>query len=267
MVEARVAGGESGPQPVAASTDFRDAAAGPGILGPVRRTDPDAVELPQVDDLPAPAAQVVAALAPMISDERMARIDAVIASRIGSVVPVLEEMADPHNGAAVLRTADALGIHELHVIEARNRFLVSRGVARGTAHWLDLRRHRDGRACIDELRARQFRVLVASTEGTIEPEELARIPRVAIVFGNEHAGVSPSLRERVDGVYRIPMRGFVESLNVSVAAAITLWAATRARTGDLGEAARTALRARFMMSSVREAGLVVREIVARHRGT
>lgn len=233
----------------------------------MRRSDPEAVEIPDAADLPAPAQRVIDALAPMISTERMERIDAVIAARIGNVVPVLEEMADPHNGAAVLRTADALGIHEIHVIEARNRFLVSRGVARGTAHWLDLHRHRDGRACIDELRARQFRVLVASTEGTVEPEEIARIPRVAIVFGNEHAGVSPSLRERVDGVYRIPMRGFVESLNVSVAAAITLWAATRDRRGDLPDAAKTALRARFMMASVRDAPLVVREILARRRGT
>ncbi len=233
----------------------------------MRRNVPEAVEVPEAPDLPGPAEDVIAALAPMVSAERMERIDAVVGARIGSVVPVLEEMADPHNGAAVLRTADALGIHEIHVIESRNRFLVSRGVARGTAHWLDLHRHRDGRACIDGLRARDFRVLVASAEGAIGPDELARIPRVAVIFGNEHTGVSPSLRGRVDGVYRIPMRGFVESLNVSVAAAITLWAATRERPGDLAAATRAALRARFMMESVRDADLVVREILARRRGT
>jgi len=229
----------------------------------VRRDDPEAEPVPTPRALPAEPREVLDALEPMLSPERLARIDEVVRGRIGSVVPVLEEIADPHNAAAVLRTAEALGVQEVHVVEARHPFLVSRGVSRGTAHWIDLERHRDGRACIDGLHARGFRVLVASMHGTIGPEELARIPHVAVVFGNEHAGVTPSLRALADGTYCVPMCGFVESLNVSVAAAITLWAATRGRSGDLPDAAREALRARFVLESVRDGELVVRELVRR----
>jgi tRNA (guanosine-2'-O-)-methyltransferase len=79
------------------------------------------------------------------------------------------------------------------------------------------------------------------------------------VFGNEHAGVSEELRHLADGTYAIPMQGFVQSLNVSVAAAITLFAATRGRPGDLEASERQLLRARYTLLSVPRAGEIVAE--------
>ncbi len=88
-------------------------------------------------------------------------------------------------------------------------------------------------------------------------EELAEVPRVAVVFGNEHAGPSPHMREAADGTYGIPMRGFVESLNVSVAAAITLNVLMRSRPPDFDEAEQEALVARLLYRRVPDAKAIV----------
>jgi tRNA (guanosine-2'-O-)-methyltransferase len=100
-------------------------------------------------------------------------------------------------------------------------------------------------------------------EGTTTPSALRGSDALAIVFGNEHRGVSEALRALSDGTYAIPMNGFVESLNVSVAAAITMHAATEGRAGDLTAHDQQALRARFMLNSVRNGEVIVHEVMSR----
>ncbi len=232
----------------------------------MRRDNPEVEPLTsqaQRAPLPASAAVVIDALARFITDERKARIESVIAGRTRRVLPVLERLSDPHNTAAVLRSADAFGAHEVHVIETKERFVASSRVAKGSERWLDLVCHADTDACVDALHARGYRVLIAAMDGQVEPQDLAALGRVAVVFGNEHAGVSAAMRARADGAYRIPMRGFVESLNVSVAAAITLSSALRDAPGDLDEADREGLRARFLFQSIDHADAIVREHVRR----
>lgn len=214
--------------------------------------------------LPASAAEVIAVLRPLLTDARLERIEAVIAARTRSVIPVLERLSDPHNTAAVLRSADAFGAQEVHVVEERSRFVASARVAKSAERWLDLVRHDTTTACVAQLHARGHRVLVAALDGDVLPTDLAAIPRVALVFGNEHAAVSDEARALADGVFRIPMRGFVDSLNVSVAAAVALHAALAGRTGDLDEADREQLRARFYLQSIEQADEIVREHVRRH---
>ena len=97
-------------------------------------------------------------------------------------------------------------------------------------------------------------------DGSIGPSALADVP-TAVIFGNEHAGVSAEAESLADGSYAIPMAGFVESLNVSVAAAVTLYAATAGRTGDLHAEEQRTLKARFLLASVRDAERVVEERV------
>lgn len=230
----------------------------------VLRADPkDTFGLPRPSALPADPSVVVSALSPLITEGRLKRIEAVIAARTRSVVPVLDGLIDSHNIAAVLRSADAFGVQDVHVIEAHDQpFVASHRVAQGTERWLDIVRHDGPEACAQQLRERGYRILVASMDGEVGPADLRRSQDpVAVVFGNEHAGVSSALTNLADATYGIPMRGFVESLNVSVANAITLQAATEGRAGDLSADARLQLRARFMMLSVERAD----EIVAEHR--
>lgn len=223
----------------------------------MKRDHPDVIELGALAPLPARADEIVRRLSPLVTPQRLARMDAVIARRTRSLVPVLEDLADPHNGAAVMRSADAFGCHEVHVIEQRHPFAVSHRVTRGTHRWLELIKHESTEACVESLRTRGYRVYVASMEGGTSPEALAAIERVAVVFGNEHKGPSPAMRSAADGTYAIPMVGFVESLNVSVASAITLYVAARGRHGDLDDDAKMEIRARFLMATVRDAERVL----------
>lgn len=236
----------------------------------MRRDAPELFEL-STEDAHAPAAgppidlpdrpdRICAVLEPLLSEARKQRIRSVIAARSRAVVPVLEGLIDPHNVAAVLRSAEAFGVQELHLVEGEEPFLASRRIAQGTERWVDVVRHASAPACVQALRARDYRVYVAALDGDVEPEQLAREPRVAIVFGNEHAGVSDTMRQLCHGTYTIPMSGFVQSLNVSVAAALTLYAAMRGRPGDLDPEARASLYARYCMMSVPRA----HEILAEH---
>ena len=197
-------------------------------------------------------------LEPLLTDERRARIDAVLAGRTRAVTVVLDGLIDPHNVSAVLRSADAFGVQRVHLVEGDTRMRVARRITQGCERWLEVMHHPSITACLRWLHEHGYRVLVASADGETTPEALPDVPRLAIVFGNEHAGASHAAREGADGTYAIPMRGFVDSLNVSVAAAITLQQAMRGREGDLDAHDRQQLRARFLLTAVPRA----REIIA-----
>lgn len=232
----------------------------------MRRDLPEVFEISHRDVLPASAEVVIKALQPLLTRERIERLESIINRRTRSVTAVLDGLIDPHNTAAILRSADAFGTHEVHVIEREEPFVASTRVTTGAERWLEVIRHSTADACIDSFHDRGFRVYVATTDGDLTPDELAAIKKLAIVFGNEHSGVSQTLTQRTDGTYRIPMKGFVQSLNVSVATAITLHAATNGRPGDLTANERTLLRARFMMLSVRNAEQIVLDYLRRDEG-
>lgn len=224
----------------------------------MRRDHPDVIDVAATAPLPAAASDVVAALSPLVTEQRLARMNAVIDRRTRSLIPVLEDLADPHNGAAVMRSADAFGCHEVHIVEDRHPFRVSHRVTRGTHRWLELHKHRDIHACLAHLDEQGYQVFIAAMDGELTPEDLAAVPRAAVVFGNEHEGVSEAVRAAARGTYAIPMVGFVESLNVSVASAITLYVASRGRHGDLDDEAREIIRARYLLSQVKDAERIVR---------
>ena len=207
---------------------------------------------------------MIAALSPLLTQERRARIEQVVATRTRAVVPVLERLVDPRNISAVLRSAEAFGVQDVHLIDPEDTFVAARSITRGGQRWLDIMRHSNPRDCVNSLQERGYRVLVASVSGGLTPEALREIPKVAVVFGNEHAGASEAMHDLADGTYTIPMRGFVESLNVSVANAITLQSATEGRAGDLSEREQLLLRARFMMLSVPRPLEVVAEFERRN---
>jgi tRNA (guanosine-2'-O-)-methyltransferase len=227
------------------------------------RGDPDTYLVADHSLLPAADNVILAALEPLLTEERRTRIDQVVAARSTAVTAVLDGLVDSHNVSAVLRSADAFGVQRVHVIQGTEPFLATTRIALGADRWVDVIRHATSAACVRALRERGHRIFVASMEGAVAPEALAHEPRVAIVFGNEHSGVSQELRDLADGTYAIPMCGFVQSLNVSVAAAISLFAATRGRPGDLEPAEARALRARFVWKSVPQADAIVAEYLRR----
>ena len=201
---------------------------------------------------------IVALLEPLVLEQRQEKLRSVAAQRLSSVTVVMDAPHDPHNAAAILRSCEAFGVGEAHVVLRSERFRTSRAVARGTERWVSLHVHRAPASAIGSLRRSDMRLVAAHPEGRLLPADLASIARVAVLVGNEHDGIRHELRTAADDTVRIPMRGFVESLNVSVAAALLLEAATRGRAGDLNEEQRRAFYARGLYLSVPRA----REVLA-----
>jgi tRNA (guanosine-2'-O-)-methyltransferase len=221
----------------------------PGVLGVEELIGPRIARAESHD-----AARVVRVLEPMVSEARRERLKAVIARRLASVAVVLDGPYDPHNGAAVVRSCEAFGVQKVHVVEQEKiAFAVARSVSRGAEKWVDLVRHASPPSAIAWARDHGMPLLGAHPEGELSPEELSSMPRVVLVLGNEREGIREEIRRECSARVRVPMRGFVESLNMSVTAAILLYSATRGRPGDLDEATRLRLYARGLYLTIPKA--------------
>src|SRR6478736_7130536 len=117
-------------------------------------------------------ANMIAALSPLLLDERRARIDAAVAARLGGLRVVIENLHDPHNGAAVLRSAEAFGVQRVEVIESVEPFRFSSTVTQGCEKWLDLVRHRTLAEALAGLRADGFAIYAAVPGASVALDEL-----------------------------------------------------------------------------------------------
>ncbi len=178
--------------------------------------------------------------------ERVARVREALARRLGSVVAVCEAVRRRHNVSAILRSCEAFGVHEVHLVTGTG-FDVSAGAARGAERWVVRRRFTHTAESLADLRARGFRVYVADLqEESYSPEDVPVDGPIAVLFGSEMRGVSDEARALADGAVRIPMHGLTASLNVSVSAAILLRALTERRRAVAGPDLDPAEQARFL---------------------
>lgn len=211
-----------------------------------------------------------------LAPERKARIDAVVANRTRTLTLVMEAFCDPQNVNAVLRTCEAFGIQELHAVEGPMKpWDRNKKISQNADKWLDVRRWRSTAECLGQLRAEGFAIYVTHLgPGSRTLDELAFAGKVALVLGNESRGVSDEALRLADATFAIPMRGFVQSFNVSVAAAIAIAKAVerreaeRGRHGDLTEADAAALRERFYVLAVKQRARIAKaEAVETRRAT
>jgi tRNA (guanosine-2'-O-)-methyltransferase len=208
------------------------------------------------------AEAVQRALAPLLTAERIARIDGVLDARLASVTIAVENTYDPHNAAATIRTCEALGLQDVHVIAAEG-FSAAKGVVRGAAQWIDLHRWRTPQAAVAALREGGFRVLATRPDAARSIDDLDVASPVAVMFGNEHDGLTPDAVAMCDEAVKVPMFGMTESFNLSVTVALvaTRLAARRrqhlGRLGDLAAERRAVLRARWFSFGLRGAAQIV----------
>ena len=173
----------------------------------------------------------------MRSPARVARIRTALAQRQPDLAVVLENVHDPHNVSAIFRSCDAVGVPRVDLLYTLEKFpAIGKKSSSSANKWVGRRPHRSVEECFAVLRAEGFRIAASHLgPGTVPLHEVNLREPVALVFGNEHRGVSDEAARRADLCFRIPMRGMIQSLNVSVAAAVALYEALRQRmaAGDL----------------------------------
>jgi tRNA (guanosine-2'-O-)-methyltransferase len=208
------------------------------------------------------AKAVIERLEPFVLDRRRERLLSAIGARLESVQVVFDAPHDPHNGAAVLRSCEAFGVQHVHVVERLEPFLSAVSVSRGAEKWVDVHRWGSADDAVSSLEADGLELIGARPDGELAPEDLASIPRVCLVLGNERDGIAGDLAAACSRSVRVPMRGLIESLNVSVTAAILLAYATNGRAGDLSEQERDRLYARGLYFTVDKAERILEDLDA-----
>jgi tRNA (guanosine-2'-O-)-methyltransferase len=201
-------------------------------------------------------ATIVDQLGEFVSEERRRRIEAVLAERVDSVQVAIERPYDPHNAAAVVRSAEAFGAGAVHVIAANERILRARKTTTGTHRWMETGHHDALPGFLEEIRARGMILAAACVDGTCVLQEVPVDRPLVLLFGNEHDGLSDAAKQAADVRFTAPMSGVAESLNLSVSAAVSLHSvlerrrAFMNRRGDLDDVEFARRRARWYLNSV-----------------
>lgn len=168
--------------------------------------------------------EVIQKLDSFLTDARKNRIANVIANRTFHVAPVIEGLANTGNVSAVMRTAEGLGFQPFHIINNGQKFKHSERISHGAEKWLSLWRWNDSLSCSKFLKKQGYRLVVSTVNDMAIPiTDLDFTQPTAIAWGNEAEGVSSTLLDEADQWCYIPMSGFTESLNISVAAAVSLF--------------------------------------------
>lgn len=168
-----------------------------------------------------------------MTPERSERLISVLNKRQDNITVVLENVFDPHNISAVMRTCDAVGIQDIYVLNtkiARHRKWGQKSSS--SAHkWLTVHQYTDAAECFYALRARYATILTTHlSSDAVSLHDINFTGSIALVFGNEHSGVSDEIRAMADGNFIIPQVGIIRSLNISVACAVTVYEAMRQKT-------------------------------------
>ncbi len=140
---------------------------------------------------------------------------------------VLEDLYQPHNASAVMRTCDCFGIQDVHIIEKRNKWITTPDIERGSSKWININRYNtpdqnNTLACLKSLKSKGYKCVATTPHTELTIDSLPLDAPVALIFGNEGRGVSQEVLDNVDYKIKIPMYGFTESFNISVAAAICM---------------------------------------------
>jgi tRNA (guanosine-2'-O-)-methyltransferase len=165
-----------------------------------------------------------------MTPERTERLNNVLSKRQPGITVVLENVSDPHNISAVMRTCDAIGIQDIYVLNT----VIGKHKKWGTkssssaSKWLTIHQFTDVKACFDALRKNYKKIYTTHlSSDAVDLYDMNLSESVALVFGNEHSGVSDELIELCNGNFIIPQVGIIKSLNISVACAVSLYEAYR----------------------------------------
>ena len=162
-----------------------------------------------------------------VTDKRKNLFRNILQDRTRHFTVVLEDIYQQHNASAVIRSCDIFGIQDVHVIENKYKSKVSKNIAKGSQKWLSFQNYKEDTnntlECLNSLKSKGYQIIATTPHNnscSLHDFDISK--KSAFVFGVEKTGVSDLVINNADGILKIPMVGFTESLNISVAAAIIL---------------------------------------------
>ncbi len=172
--------------------------------------------------------KLVADLSSVINAQRQGLLEQVLAQRSRYITVVLEDIYQAQNASAVIRTAECLGLQELHIVENKYEYHLNPTVVQGASKWIEVHRHRQAgqdntTACLQHLKSRGYQIVAMTLrEDSIELSKLAVDQKLALCFGSEEPGLTKTAHDLADEYVKIPICGFTQSLNLSASASISL---------------------------------------------
>jgi tRNA (guanosine-2'-O-)-methyltransferase len=204
-----------------------------------------------------------------ITDERKQRFLDIVEKRTKYITIALEDIFQPHNASAVLRSCDCFGIQNVHIIENKYKYNVNPDVALGSPKWLDLFRYDrtefNTTECLTKLKNDGYRIIATTPhKNDCLIDELPLDNKIALVFGTELNGLTETAIQMADAFVKIPMYGFTESYNISVSAALSLYELTkrlRASVSDweLTPEEKTDVLIKWCVNSVNKSDMLLRK--------
>jgi tRNA (guanosine-2'-O-)-methyltransferase len=229
--------------------------------------------------------ELVKYLSGFVTENRLKRFEEVLQHRTRHLTVVLEDIYQPHNAAAVLRSCDCFGIQDVHVIENQNKFEANPDVELGSLKWLTIHKYNSKdpstplgmtmpgvtEQCITSLKKNGYKIIVTSPhKNDCSIEELDITKKTALFFGTEMRGATPVAFEQADGFVKIPMVGFTESLNISVSAAVSLFTlSSRLKRSSidwkLSEDEETEIRLAWLRNTIQKPELLEKEFFEKNK--
>jgi len=208
-------------------------------------------------------------LSGFVTEARLNRFEEVLKNRTRHLAIGLENIYQPHNASAVLRSCDCFGIQDVHIIENENKYTYNPDVSLGSEKWLTLNRYHDKDKsldiCTNSLKEKGYKIAVTSLhQDNYTIEEVPLNNKLALFFGTEMRGATNELESKADMFVKIPMLGFTESFNISVAAALSMYAlSSRLRKENilwqLSEPDKEELRLQWLRNTIPKVELIEKD--------
>lgn len=213
---------------------------------------------------------VLEKIGPLLTPDRREKIERVVGLRNFDTAVVLESIYDRGNVSAVMRSAEGLGFGNFHVIETQEKFKESARVTQGADKWVEIKKWKQTTDCVRTLKQQGYKICVTHLDAKSKPlHEIDFSGKVALVLGNEKDGVSAEMIAAADETIIIPMTGFVQSFNISVAGALSLYHISQDRlkkrgsNASLNEQEQGILRAHYYMRTQDSAVQYLEEMFSR----
>ncbi|MGB3509481.1 MAG: RNA methyltransferase [Microcoleaceae cyanobacterium] len=216
--------------------------------------------------------QLIAYLTQFVTASRREKIGEILQQRTRYVTVILEDIYQPHNASAVLRSCDSFGVQDVHIVENKNIFTITQGVTMGSDRWLTLYRYNqreinNTKECLEKLKSEGYTIAATTPhEQQITIEKLPVNTKLALMFGSEINGLSEYAQKNADVCVKIPMVGFSESFNISVSAALCLYdVMTRLRkehnNWELTQAEKLELELNWLRKSIKAGELIEKKFL------